>query len=176
MGEFLKRALARASAIKNEESSQTEKNAESTDSTESTDSMEDLLKNDVALSRILQTRGWVEIPSPLLETNIYLIRNESIETPKAVLPRYTFKEIQALKGLPEKEVKFLHDMKLLFGGSIEIPDDSFINKLTGNKDHMKQSEQGKNSEWKARFLNRLAPLTINCCLKYEKPVKKGRRP
>ncbi len=62
----------------------------------------------------------------------------------------------------------------VFGYNIEIADESFAYKLVQHKERMKRCEQSRNAEWKARFLNRLAPMKINCCLKYEKPVKKGR--
>jgi len=79
------------------------------------------------------------------------------------------------KSFPDKQEALLLDIKEIFGGTLEIPVIPFAYHLGKYKARMKQCEQGRNSEWKASFLNRLAPLTINCSLKYEKPKKEGKR-
>ena len=89
------------------------------------------------------------------------------------LSRYVSQEIEALKDLSNEEEKLLLDVKELFGGTLEIPDIPFVQHLARHKKRMKHYEQSRNADWKFKFLNRLAPIKINCCLKYEKPVKKG---
>jgi len=62
-----------------------------------------------------------------------------------------------------------------FGNNIKIPHERFEDKLARKKKHIGRYTQFLNGEWKAKFLNRLAPLIIDCYLKYEKPKWKGGR-
>ena len=98
MSDFLKRALEKASAREKE------KNIKLGNSTDNTDTMESLVQGNSAIAfhraqLALRKEGWIEIKSSVFETNLYIIRDQSIETPDSSLPRFTLKEVEALKGL-----------------------------------------------------------------------------
>lgn len=153
--------------------------SKNTDSTANTDALENWLNKDDPISfdqRVLalKTQGYCEIPSLLLGTNIYVVKNDFIETPNAKIPRYTPSEIDALKGLPDKEIKLLHVMKVNLGGTISIPETPFADHLARYRDNMRHCDLAKNSEWKERFLDRVAPHKLICNLPYEKPTVKNK--
>jgi len=63
-------------------------------------------------------RGWIQIYSTYLESNIYLVRDDAIRVPDPSIPKYTQAEIQSLKDLTLDELKTLHEAKVLFKGKI----------------------------------------------------------
>jgi len=63
-------------------------------------------------------RGWIQIYSTYLESNIYLVRDDAIKVPDPTIPKYTKAEIQSLKDLTLDELKTLHEAKVLFKGKI----------------------------------------------------------
>ena len=63
-------------------------------------------------------RGWIQIYSTYLESNIYLVRDDAIRVPDPSIPKYTQAEIQSLKYLTLDELKTLHEAKVLFKGKI----------------------------------------------------------
>ena len=63
-------------------------------------------------------RGWIQIYSTYLESNIYLVRDDAIRVPDSSIPKYTQAEIQSLKDLTLDELKTLHEAKVLFKGKI----------------------------------------------------------
>jgi len=54
-------------------------------------------------------RGWIQIYSTYLESNIYLVRDDAIRVPDPSIPKYTQAEIQSLKDLTLDELKTLHE-------------------------------------------------------------------
>ena len=67
---------------------------------------------------LYRKQGWIQIFSGHLNQRIYLVNNERIKVPDSSIPRYTQKEIEALKGLSLEEVKTLHQAKEIFKGKI----------------------------------------------------------
>lgn len=117
MSDFLKRALGKA------KSSKENKIKDPGNDTDNTDTLEGLVQGNSPFSshRVklsLKASGWIEIKSPVLETNLYIIRNDSIETPDPSLPRYTLAEVEALRGLSDSREKYIHKMKMLYKGKI----------------------------------------------------------
>jgi len=72
-------------------------------------------------------RGFLEINSKVLGCTLYLVRPQSrnkgpIKCPDPALARYALKEITALQGLDKEQLKQMHSYKVLFDGSISLPD------------------------------------------------------
>ena len=63
-------------------------------------------------------RGWIQIYSTYVESNIYLVRDDAIRVSDPSIPKYTQAEIQSLKDLTLDELKTLHEAKVLFKGKI----------------------------------------------------------
>ena len=69
-------------------------------------------------TELFKERGWIQIYSTYLESNIYLVRDDAIRVPDPSIPKYTQAEIQSLKDLTLDELKTLHEAKVLFKGKI----------------------------------------------------------
>jgi hypothetical protein len=67
---------------------------------------------------LFNKRGWIQIFSGYLSTNLYLVRNDKIKVPNSTFPKYTEKEIMTLHGLTLDELKTLHEAKVIFHGEI----------------------------------------------------------
>ena len=69
-------------------------------------------------TELFNKRGWIQIFSGYLNTNLYLVRNKKIKVPDPIFPKYTEKEIIKLNGLTLDELKTLHDAKVIYSGEI----------------------------------------------------------
>jgi hypothetical protein len=69
-------------------------------------------------ARFYRERGWVQIFSTYLNVSIYLAKDNRVKVPDSSIPRYTQKEIEGLKNLTLDELKTLHEVKVLFRGTI----------------------------------------------------------
>jgi hypothetical protein len=69
-------------------------------------------------TRFFNKRGWIQIFSGYLNTNLYLVRNNQIKIPDPSLHKYTEKEVMKLHGLTLDELKTLHEAKVIFKGTI----------------------------------------------------------
>jgi hypothetical protein len=69
-------------------------------------------------AHLYRERGWVMIYSTLLDTNIYLVRDEKVKTPDTRILRYAQSELDDLRGLSTDELKLMHEAKRTFGGLI----------------------------------------------------------
>jgi hypothetical protein len=67
---------------------------------------------------LYRKRGWIQIYSTYLESNIYLVRDDAVRVPDPSIPQYTQAEIQSLKDLTLDELKTLHEVKVIFKGKI----------------------------------------------------------
>ena len=72
----------------------------------------------VKATELYKARGWIEIFSTLLDTKIYLVRDDKVKTPDSTIPRYTQSELDDLRGLSTDELKMMHEAKKAFGGVI----------------------------------------------------------
>ena len=69
-------------------------------------------------AHLYRERGWVMIYSTLLDTNIYLVRDDKVKTPDTGILRYAQSELDDLRGLSTDELKMMHEAKKAFGGVI----------------------------------------------------------
>lgn len=69
-------------------------------------------------AELFNKRGWIQIFSGYLNSNLFLVRNKKIRVPDPSLPKYTEKEAMKLHGLTLDELKTLHDAKVIFNGEI----------------------------------------------------------
>jgi len=69
-------------------------------------------------TRLFKKRGWIQIFSGHLNTNLYLVRNKNLKVPDPSLPKYTKQEIMKLHGLTLDELRTLHEAKVIFKGEI----------------------------------------------------------
>lgn len=72
----------------------------------------------VKATELYKARGWIEIYSTLLDTNIYLARDDKVKTPDTGILRYAQSELDDLRGLSVDELKMMHEAKKAFGGVI----------------------------------------------------------
>lgn len=72
------------------------------------------IQKDMAV-RLYRERGWVQIYSGYLGASIYLVKNESIQTPDTGITRYTASEVMILAGLTTEEIRTMHEVKAIFG-------------------------------------------------------------
>jgi hypothetical protein len=91
----------------------------------------------------------------------------------AILKKYPLSKIQVLEELHSDQIQLMHNMKMLFNGTISTPDTSFNFHLEKYQSKKKELTHSRNEEWKNNFLNRLAPLKIIPCLQYPHKSKKG---
>jgi hypothetical protein len=72
----------------------------------------------VKATELYKTRGWIEIFSTLLDTKIYLVRDDKVKTPDTGILRYAQSELDDLRDLSLEERKSMHEAKKIFGGVI----------------------------------------------------------
>ena len=71
-------------------------------------------------ARLYRERGWVMIYSTLLDTKIYLVRDEKVKTPDTGILRYAQSELDDLRDLSLEERRVMHEAKNVFGGVISV--------------------------------------------------------
>ena len=75
-------------------------------------------------ARLYRERGWVKIFSVYLKTELYLIRDKSVNVPDPTILKYTQTEMDALGDLSLDELRTLHQAKVIFKGTIHRGDNN----------------------------------------------------